>query len=468
MRSLTRARHAPRVPSRALGLLTHLPVRAKLTLAYTGVIAVLLSAIGLFLYVHFKSGLDASLNTTLRARADDVAGLLRQEGVGALGRHRTLLAGGDLTAQVLSPSGAVQFSTSGSGAPALLTPERAGEATAASRYIDRHERERLLVRRTSDGRAVLVVAASLQQRERALELLNGALLVGGGLTLLSAALAGYGLASAVLRPMETMRQAAARISDVDPRARLPLPLAEDEVHRLGVTLNQMLARLEQSRDRERAFVSDASHELRTPLAVLKTEVEVALRTDNPPEALRAALRVAGEEADRLIQLAQDLLLVARSDSGRMDLDRRQVSARALLEDVERRFRVRARESGRELAIDAADDAALSVDVPRVEQALSNLIENALRHGDGTIRLRAHAQQSHVELHVLDDGPGLPAAFLPRAFERFSRANSGRTGQGSGLGLAIVQLIATAHGGEAGVANRVNGGGADAWVRLPSA
>jgi signal transduction histidine kinase len=453
---------------RAGRLIARLPIRAKLTLAYAVVIALMLGAVGLFLYFHFKSGLDNSLNDTLSARADDVSALLSQEGVRGLARRRDLLGGGDLTAQVLGPTGTLLFTSSGLRERPLLAPSEVRAAGAATRYIDRHESERLLVRRTTvaDG-AVLVVRASLQQRERALELLNGALLVGGGLTLVLAALAGYGLAGAVLRPMEAMRRAAAQISDVDPHARLPLPLAEDEVHRLGVTLNDMLARLERARDRERAFVSDASHELRSPLAILKTEVEVALRTDNPPEALRAALRVAGEEADRLSQLVDDLLIFARSDAGRMDLDRRPVDARQLLEDVDRRFRLRAREGDRELAVELTGDSWLVADVPRVEQALSNLVDNALRHGAGTITLRTLAVDGNVELHVLDEGPGLPSAFLPHAFERFSRAHAGRTGQGSGLGLAIVELIATAHGGHAGVQNRTDRAGADAWVRLPA-
>jgi two-component system OmpR family sensor kinase len=452
---------------RAPRSLARLPIRAKLTLAYTGLIALMLGGIGLFLYFHFKAGLDSGLNGTLSARADDVATLVRQEGVRGLGRRRDLLAGGDLTAQLLSRDGAVLVTSTGPHEPPLLSPSRVRRASAATSYIDRGERERFLLRRLPAGGAVLVVRASLEQRERALELLNGALLVGGGLTLLLAAVAGYGLAAAVLRPMERMRQAAAQISDVDSQARLPLPPAEDEVHRLGVTLNDMLGRLERARDRERTFVADASHELRTPLAILRTEVEVALRTDTPPDTLRAALRVAGEEADRLGQLADDLLVIAASDAGRLDLDRRRVAARELLEDVDRRFRVRAREGGRRLAIEGVADAPLMADVPRVEQALSNLVDNALRHGQGTITLRAQSEDGHVELHVLDQGPGLPAEFLPHAFERFSRAHRGRSGHGSGLGLAIVELIAAAHGGEAGMANRADGPGADAWLRLPA-
>jgi signal transduction histidine kinase len=450
-------------------LVTRLPIRAKLTLAYSTVIAVMLGGVGLFLYLNFKEGLDSGLNDTLRTRADDIGALLRQEGTGGLANRRDLLARGDLTAQVISPAGRVLVASRRPRERALLTTTEAREAHAGTSFIDRGERERLLVRR---GRAAdaptLVVQASLDQRERALELLNGGLLVGGALTLVLAALAGYGLAGAALRPMETMRRAAARISDAEPRARLPLPTAEDEIHRLGVTLNLMLERIEAARDRERAFVSDASHELRTPLAILKTEVEVALRTDNPPEALRAALRVAGEEADRLTQLAEDLLLVARSDAGRIDLEVEPVDARDLLEHVARRFRIRARERNRELVIESSAALPVAADGPRVEQALSNLVDNALRHGVGTVTLRADAADGSVELHVVDDGPGFPAAFVPHAFERFSRADNGRTGGGSGLGLSIVELIATAHGGQAGVGNRAGATGADAWLRLPVA
>jgi signal transduction histidine kinase len=150
----------------------------------------------------------------------------------------------------------------------------------------------------------------------------------------------------------------------------------------------------------------------------------------------------------------------------MELDRRGAPAAEVMQRVERRFRVRARESGRALTVVAgADELTLDVDVPRVEQALSNLVENALRHGGGGIDLVARARNGHAELHVLDDGPGLPAEFLPHAFERFSRAQSGRAGDGSGLGLSIVQLIAEAHGGRAGIGNRP-AGGTDAWLELP--
>jgi two-component system OmpR family sensor kinase len=224
-------------------LLNQLPIRGKLTLAYSTVITVMLGGVGLFLYLNFKEGLDSGLNDTLRTRADDIGALLRQEGARGLANRPNLLARRDLTAQVLTPTGQVLVASRSEGERPLLTTAEARAATPGTHYIDRGEQERLLVRRgRAAGAPVLVVQTSLNQRERALELLNGGLLVGGALTLVLAALAGYGLAGAALRPMETMRRAAARISDAEPHARLPLPTAEDEIHRLGVTLNQMLER----------------------------------------------------------------------------------------------------------------------------------------------------------------------------------------------------------------------------------
>jgi signal transduction histidine kinase len=137
-----------------------------------------------------------------------------------------------------------------------------------------------------------------------------------------------------------MRQRAAAISAAEPKQRLPLPAADDEIHRLGETLNQMLGRLETAIERERAFVDDASHELRTPLALHKTELELALLYARTPEELRSAISSAVVEVDRLIQLAEDLLVLARSEEGKLALDLRRVGVSELLGDVRERFAVR--------------------------------------------------------------------------------------------------------------------------------
>ena len=204
-----------------------------------------------------------------------------------------------------------------------------------------------------------------------------------------------------------MRRKAAQITDHTPGERLPVGRTDDEIARLGTTLNAMLAGLERSFERERAFVADASHELRTPLAILKTEIELALRAGRTHDELVAALRSAGEETDRLAELADALLIIARADGGGLALAPAPLSSDELLTGVAARFAGRTQTRGREIVVDDGPAAELTADRRRLEQALGNLLENALQHGAGTIHLAARTHGSVVELHVRDEGPGFP-------------------------------------------------------------
>ena len=262
-----------------------------------------------------------------------------------------------------------------------------------------------------------------------------------------------------------MREHAARISGSESADRLPVSPAGDELSRLSETLNAMLERLETAIERERRFVDDASHELRTPLALHKTALEVALRYEADDPGLRAAVASAIEDVDRLIQLAEDLLVVARSEAGELAISWERVRARQLLESVGTRFESRAAEGGRRIEIDSPAELEILADPLRIEQALTNMVDNALRHGEGPVRLRAESTDGAVRLHVGDQGSGFGEEFLPAAFERFSRADTARTSGGSGLGLAIVETIARAHGGSAGATDTSSG--PDVWIELPS-
>jgi signal transduction histidine kinase len=274
------------------------------------------------------------------------------------------------------------------------------------------------------------------------------------------------LAAAALRPVEAMRQEAELITGTEPGRRLPLPPARDEVARLGTTLNAMLERLETALARERSFVADASHELRTPLALLKAELDLALRRPRSIDELEQAVNSAADEADRLARLAEDLLVLARADQGRLPVRHDAVRPEALFTTVAERFRPRARQAGRELVASAPPELEVQADRLRLEQALGNLVDNALRHGGGTIELRSVQRNGVVELHVLDEGEGFRPEFLERAFQRFARADESRSSDGSGLGLAIADVIATAHGGHATASNR-DTGGADVAISLPN-
>jgi two-component system, OmpR family, sensor kinase len=169
----------------------------------------------------------------------------------------------------------------------------------------------------------------------------------------------------------------------------------------------------------------------------------------------------------LSQLAEDLLLIARSDQGRLPIRRTQLPAQGVLQVVADRFASRAAEHGQVIAVDAVE-LDLDADPVRLEQALGNLVDNALSHEARTVRLWARTTaEGFAELHVTDDGPGFPANFVAHAFDRFTRADEARGRGGTGLGLAIVDLIARAHGGSAGAANRPEGG-ADVWLAVPAA
>ena len=314
-----------------------------------------------------------------------------------------------------------------------------------------------------DERLVVIVGASLEPRADALSDLEAQLFFGGPIALLLASIAGYVLAAAALRPVERMGERAATISAASPGRRLPVPRADDEISRLGGRLNDMLARLEAALERERALVSNASHELRTPLALLKTEIELALDEPESAPALAAALRSAGEETDRLAQLADDLLLLASVDSGELPLRRTLVPIAELLDAIATRFRRRAADAGRTIEVAAPRDLVALVDRRRLEQALANLVENGLRHGSGTVRLEAAEVRGGLVVHVTDQGRGFPPQFREVAFERFSRADGSRAG--AGLGLAIVAAIAHAHGGTA-TASNTPAGGADVALTVP--
>ena len=189
-------------------------------------------------------------------------------------------------------------------------------------------------------------APTTAARDESLTDLAQLLLIGGPVALLLASLAAYGVAAAALKPVEEMRSRAAEISAARPDGRLPVPPTDDEVARLGKTLNEMLERLGEALEHERAFVADASHELRTPLAILRTELELALAEGRSPEELRDALASAAEETDRLNQLSEDLLTIAQTERGELPLRYEEVALADALDRVARRFARRAEEAGR--------------------------------------------------------------------------------------------------------------------------
>lgn len=443
--------------------MSRLPIKLRLTLAFAVTLAVLLAALGAFLYQHHRSDLDAAIDQGLTARAAELRDLAR-------GAPHALAA-----TRFSEPDETLEAILDSRGAVADATPNVAPNALAgvidasAARHHDVSWEGRLphfdspvrgIAFPLADGR-VGVVGTALADRNEALSSLRRELLLAAPVAILVASLIAYAFAAAALRPVEVMRRRAARISARGGDERMPPVRANDELARLGETLNSMIDRLRAAAARERRFAADASHELRTPLALLRTELELALDGDRPRAELIAALRSAAHETDRLISLSDDLLLLARADADQLALRLEPVAAAPLLARLAERFAPAARAGGRRIEVRAPGDLELIADEPALERALANLVANALQHGEGTITLEAAAEPPQLRVH--DEGNShAPASDL---FERFRRGPGAAPG-GTGLGLAIVAAIASAHGGTAGTSTE--GGGFEAWVALAAA
>ena len=452
-----------------------LPIRARLTLISATLMAVVLAVSGAFLYLRLRADLLEAVDSGLESRAAALLpNLLRSDG--ALGEGGGLIDPGDAFAQVLGPGVVVIQSSLGlRTAPLLTEAEVAG--LRGPRFLDRQAQTvaepvdaRLLAVRAPDGR-VLVVGASLDDQQEALARLARLMAIGGPLALILAGGVGWVVGGAALRPVERMRVEAAAISASEPGRRLPQAGTGDEVARLGETLNEMLDQLEQALQRERRFVDEASHELRTPLANLRVELDLALRRARSVEELEAALRSAAEETERLARLAEDLLVLARADRGRVPVRREEVDVAELVGVEIEAFAARAAKAGVSIEARVQPGLRANVDSLRLRQAVGNLLDNALHSTppQGTVTVEVVHADGSLCLEVRDTGEGFPAAFLRNAFEPFARPDDSRSQPdgdgGAGLGLAIVRAVAEAHGGTVKATNR-SGGGAAVTLRIP--
>jgi signal transduction histidine kinase len=261
-----------------------------------------------------------------------------------------------------------------------------------------------------------------------------------------------------------MRREAAAISASEPDRRLPIEGAPAELARLGSTLNSMLDRLQDSAATEREFLDRASHELRTPLTVLRMELDLALSRSRTPEELRDALTTASVETNRLVRLAEDLLVLGRAQDGRLPLERRDTDLSELLRRAAALHTAQAASAGIDLRVATTGPVVARVDPDRIRQALDDLLDNAFRHGvpPGVVVIAAVRDGSGVSVSVEDDGRGFSPDVLAA-----SRSRDGALPPRAGLGLAVVRAVAESHGGALVLENR-SSGGARATISVPGA
>jgi signal transduction histidine kinase len=443
--------------------LDRLGLRARTTVLVTGFVGVCLAVTAVLLVTLLGRSLERGVDDSGRQRAREVAVLVEN---GSL-PEPVPLGAGTAVVQVVDRTGSVTATSVGGDA---LVPLAAGRDLAYLRSggalplpgsrVGVPDRLRLVGTPAGDG-TVLVAVATTQARAT-VRLVSLALVVLFPLLLIAFAAVCWRVVGAALRPVEQLRRGAEEVSGGAALGRLPVPAGADEVHRLALTLNGMLERLERSAVRQRAFVADAAHELRSPLASVRTQVEVARAHPEVGSWEETADGVL-EDIDRMARLVDDLLLLARMDAGQQRTARRAseavdvgaVVAAAVAVAAGARVQVRSAVSG-ELRVAADPDG--------LRRVVQNLVDNAVRHARTEVSVEATREEGDVVLAVADDGPGVPDADRERVFERFARLDDarGRDSGGSGLGLAIVRELVTAYAGTVGFvdASRV-------VVRLPA-
>jgi len=405
-------------------------------------VALLIGSVSMVLLV--RSSLTGNVREAAELRADDLATVLEAGGESAA--DLAVEDDEDALIQVIGPEGDVVASSPNvDGLPPVadLGDEQSTVLDHVSVGGDRFVAVAVTAD-TPEGEVTVLVARALDDADEATWALVEVLAIGVPLLLVVVGLVAWALVGRALAPVAAMTGAADEITATDLDRRLPEPEGADEIARLGTTLNAMLARLADSRDRMSAFVADAAHELRSPVSSLRQHAEVALQHPDRAESLRQQ------------RLVDDLLLLARVDEGAaarrdraVDLDDAVAVAVARLRPVS------------PVVIDTSGVSGGQVigDPSGLDRLVGNLLENAARHANTRVEVTLAERDDVVTLTVDDDGPGIPVPDQDRIFERFVRLDESRSRDegGSGLGLAIVAAVAAAHGATVVVGDSPLGG-----------
>jgi heavy metal sensor kinase len=319
--------------------------------------------------------------------------------------------------------------------------------------------------------ALLVIARSTKQIDQALAGLVHTLIIAVPLALALAAGGGIFLARRALKPVDKIAQTAQEIEESDLTRRIDVN-TKDELGRLAATLNEMIGRLEKAFQRQKQFTSDASHELRTPLAVIEAESTLALQKERAPSDYRQSLETISQESTQMSSLIEQLLTLARADSGKEQWNFAEVNLGKLITNLSTDVEVLCQEKGLSFQLGQTQDLVIEGDEPRLRELFMNLLDNAIRYtpAPGTVSVSVRREGQMTVVAIKDTGVGIPAEDIPFIFERFYRVDKSRSRAegGTGLGLAICRHIAQAHGGKIEVESQVGMGSTfSVWLPLQS-
>lgn len=427
-------------------------LRVRLALWYLLVCSVVFTLFSGIVFLQVRSSLLQGVDDVLRARADTVRGQLI---VRAQGIHYENVdapsAQADIAVYLFSPNGTVQDRIAGSQS---LPPQPRLLQRATPGYVTQDDTRVYILPITHESeqtQAMIEVMTSLHPVNSQIAHLVALLLVLTPAMLAGATVGGLVLSGRTLAPLHTITRTAQAIRAGNLAGRLGLESRDDEVGRLAATFDDMLDRLERAFEQQRRFTADASHEMRTPLTIIKGDLEVFLRRRRTVEEYEEAMRDVMVEAEYLTRLVDDLLVLARADSGQGEIGHELVYWDAVVDDLLPGLRRLAEQRGLYLDTILDRDVALVGDSGRLRQLVLNLVGNALIYTPTGGRVRLHLSRAgeQAQLQVSDTGIGIDPADLPHIFDRFYRADRARTRSagGTGLGLAIARWCAEAHGGQ---------------------
>lgn len=470
-------------------------LRARLTLYYTVFFAFALLLLGMGIYMSVQQTLDQGVEADLRAGKRQVLAIYQRSPASGLdfvvrngviipqqlrGQPAEVFVIPNLFVQVFSPSGEFLGSSMNVQTQPIPLPPSAlllqsNEELQITQQVDNLRMRSLIVPvellNTGQIVGILQISRSLKDVDSTLHLLLTILLGGGSIALAITIVGVAVLSRTAFAPIDqVVRTAQSIVRAEDLGRRVPVPATNDELHRLSVTINDLLRRLEALFTAQRRLVADVSHELRTPLAAMQGNLEILERgAHRDPELLAESLADMRQETRRLIRMVNDLLLLAQSEAG-VQVRVAPLELDTLLLEVHRELRSLA--DGVMLTIGAEDQVVVMGDRDRLKQALLNLGVNALQHtpAGGRVTLSLARGDKYACISVSDTGTGIAPENLPHIFERFYRADRARSrhGGGAGLGLAIVKRVAEAHNGHVNVMSTPGVGSTfTLWLPLPS-
>lgn len=450
----------------------HRTIKFRLTIWYLVVIAVLLVVFGTFAYYLLRNNLYRTLDRSLQARALELQRTIRVEGNRILFDQKAeefvLIYNADgVLERRLGPN--IEFSNIGEAVQQALF--------GIDSFVTAEAKEGPDVRLcavplnvNSQTRVALVVGRLPNDILNMLAAFRMAILNSSILLLVLAGVGGWFLAGRTLKPVERIADIARSIGESDLSRRIDVE-TDDELGRLGRTLNGMISRLEEAFIKQRRFVADASHELRTPLAVIQAESSLVLEKPRDPEQYRRSLELVSQEVDYMSEIVGKLLVLARSDAGSEQLNIQDIELSGLLAELGQDLEALAQEKGLSLGFHPLDPLTVRGDRVRLRQLFMNLLDNALRYtpAGGSVTGSVVRKDDLAVVTIGDTGVGIPPEHLPFIFDRFYRVDKARTGGegGTGLGLSIATSIAKMHGGSIEVESEV-GEGSTFRVLLPLA